>query len=941
MNTIAKCLTTLGSLAITFSAAAQQPVLQRGYDYGVSGATLTETTLNTSNVNVSQFGLVFKLPVDDVIYAQPLYVPNVAIPGQGNHNVLYVATMSDTLYAFDADTGGTPLWSANFASNVGSTPIPIAQFEFGGNQNIVGNLGILSTPVIDPTSNTLYLVAGTLENGSMVYRLHAVDITTGAEPLGSDVLISASYGGLSFDARYQLQRASLTLSDNQVVFGFSAVEIENPNTYVGWVLAYSKFTLQQSGSLATVTVGSRGAGVWQSGRPPVVDGSGYVYVFTGNGWWGSGYDGVHDFSESALKLDPANGLSLVDWFTPGDWSYLDTNDLDLSSSGPLLIPGTSLLAGGGKEGVLYVLNTAYLGKYNANDSQIVQKEDITGGGEFRGGPVFWQRSAANGGPLLYDWGAWDSVKAYAFNGSAFGTSPSAQGISNPNWPGGVLTLSANGDQPGSGVLWATVVTSGDAQDNPPAPGALYAFDAGNVSTTLWDSTLNASRDGYGNFAKIVPPTVANGKVYVGTWSNQVAVYGLLLSYKAAPTSLTFGTQIVNVASSPMTITVTNTGAVSLPISSITLSSASASSFSQTNTCGGSVAVGAKCTVSVVFNPTATGPASSTLSVNAGGGGGTQTVALSGTGAVVSYTALPGSLAFGSQATNTASAPMWVTVTNTGTLPLPITGISLSTPSPNPFSQTNTCARSVAVGSSCTVSVVFNPVSAGSTTATLSINAGASTSTINLSGTGNLAVALTASAQSVTAGVPVTLTWSSTLGATCTASGGGNGDGWNGAIAASGSQPVSEASAGNYNYTLTCNAPGVANVIATATATVTVPTVTMTATPTAVTVGKSVTLTWVSVTATACVGTGGQSGDGWTGNKSTNNSATVTPNAAGLTTYTITCSSGPNAAQAVAAVTVTSPPSSGGGGGGAFDAISLLSLLTMLGLRQRRALVRRT
>ena len=313
LNAIGKWLTTLGSLAITFSASAQQPVLQRGYDAGVSGATLSETTLNTSNVNVSTFGLVFTLPVDDVIYAQPLYVPNVAIPGHGSHNVLYVATMSDTLYAFDADTGGTPLWSVNFARNFGSTPIPITRFAFGGNRNIVGNLGILSTPVIDLTSDTLYLVAGTLENGSMVYRLHSVDITTGAEPLGSGVRISASYGGASFDARYQLQRASQALSNSQVVFGFSAVEIENPNTYTGWVLAYSKFTLQQTGSFATVPVGNGGAGVWQSGRPPVVDSSGYVYVFTGNGW-GGGYDGVNDFSESVVKLDPARILpSQVIW----------------------------------------------------------------------------------------------------------------------------------------------------------------------------------------------------------------------------------------------------------------------------------------------------------------------------------------------------------------------------------------------------------------------------------------------------------------------------------------------------------------------------------------------------------------------------------------------------------------------------------------------------
>jgi hypothetical protein len=608
-----------------------QPVLQRGYDAGVSGATLTESTLNTSNVAPGTFGLVFNLPVDDSVYAQPLYVPNVSIPNQGTHNVVYVATMSDTLYAFDADIGGAPLWSVNFASLVGATPVLIANFTFLGNKNIVGHLGILSTPVIDPSANIMYLVACTLENSTLAYRLHAVDITTGAEPYGPGVLISGSYGGAMFDARYQLQRMSLVLSGNQVVFGFSAVEQEFAGGYGGWVMAYNKSTLQQSGVFVAVTNAGGGGGVWQSGRPPVVDSAGYVYAFSGNGYSG-GYDGVNNFSESALKLDPANGLALIDWFTPGNWSYLDTNDLDLSSSGPLLIPGTSLIAGGGKTGDLYVLDTTNLGKFNANDSQVVQKENITGGEELRGGPVYWQRSAANGGPLLYDWGMLDWVKAYPFNGTTFAATPSAQGSGQQIWPGGILTLSANGEQPGSGVLWATLASSGDAQDNPPVPGELHALDAGNVSQELWNSTTNASRDGFGNFAKFVPPLVVNGRVYIATWSNQVSVYGLLLpTYAVSPPSAAFGSEQTNVASVPMMITVTNTGNVALPITSITLTGANLSQFSQTNTCGTSVALGATCTISVVFTPTMTGSMMATLNVNVGGGGGTQTATLSGTG----------------------------------------------------------------------------------------------------------------------------------------------------------------------------------------------------------------------------------------------------------------------------------------------------------------------
>ena len=263
------------ALLQALSAHAQPPqVLQRGYDANVSGANLSETTLNTSNVVPGSFGLVFTLSVDDNIMAQPLYVPNVTINGT-SHNVVYVATMSDTLYAFDADVGGAPLWTRNLATFENATPVPIAQFAYSGNKNIIGNLGILSTPVIDPSANTLYAVACTLENNTLVYRVHAVDITTGVPRTGSGVVISGTYSTMTFDARNEWQRASLVLSGNNVVIGFGALELESTaNLFSGWVMAYDRSTLAQTGIFATVTTGNGGAGVWQSGRPPVVDGSG-------------------------------------------------------------------------------------------------------------------------------------------------------------------------------------------------------------------------------------------------------------------------------------------------------------------------------------------------------------------------------------------------------------------------------------------------------------------------------------------------------------------------------------------------------------------------------------------------------------------------------------------------------------------------------------------
>ncbi len=1027
---------TVLALALGPTAQASQPVLQRGYDAGLSGANLTEVILNTSNVTPATFGIAFKLPVDDRVYAQPLYVPSVAIPNQGTHNVVYVATMSDTLYAFDADTG-VKLWSVNFASSVGATPVAFANFTFAGNTNIVGNLGILSTPVIDPSTSIMYLVACTLENGTMAYRLHAVDIRSGTEPYANE-LISGSYGGVIFDAPHQTQRVSLALSANQVVFGFAAVEAESSDVggYVGWVMAYNKTTLAQSGIFATVTTGTKGGGVWQSGRPPVVDSSGCVYVFVGNGYT-AGYDGVGNFSESVLKLDPANGLHLVDWFTPSNWSAMDVNDADLSSSGPLLIPGTSLIAGGGKTGVLYVLDTANLGHFSASDKGAVQKLTISAS-SMRGGPVYWQRSAANGGPLLYDWGSSDWVKAYAFNGSKFGTAPSSQGSGTQIYPGGILAISANGDTPGSGVIWATVASSGNVYNDPADPGVLHAYDAGNVSTELWNSTMNSARDNFGSFAKFVPPLVANGKVYVATFSNQVAVYGLLSSYTVSPTSAAFGNQLVNLASAAKAVTVTNTGAVALPIASIALSTLGSQPFSQTNTCGVSVAVGASCTISIVFNPSAAGSFTATLSVNVGNGvatktvtlsgtgvvptdtvspaslafgnqlvdlasaakavtvtntgtvalpmtsialstlgsqpfsqtntcgasvavgasctisvvfdpsaagaftatlsvnvgnGGAKTVALNGTGIVPTYTVSPASLAFGNQLVSLASAAKTVTVTNTGTLALPMTSIALSTLGSQPFSQTNTCGASVAVGASCTVSVVFNPSAAGPITAMLSVNAGVQPSTVNLSGTGTFNVSLTQSSKNVTAGVPVTLTWSSTPGAVCTASGGNSADNWIGTLGASGTRPVTEASAGAYTYGLKCVSQGV-SATATVALAVTVPTVTLTAAPASSTVGTPLSLTWTSSNAATCVAGGGQPGDGWAGTKSVNGTAMVTPSAAGTIDYTIDCSSGPQSIRATAQVIATSPPSSGGGGG-ELGTVSLLSLLTLVGLRLRR------
>jgi hypothetical protein len=507
-------------------AFSQVSVLESRYDQGRTGANLQENLLTTGNVDSRTFGKVDSYSVDGQIYAQPLYVPGVEMPGQGTHNILVVATMNDMLYVFDADQSGPPLWSKNLAESPNS---PESIFNIladiietlGGLLNITGNIGIESTPIIDPATNTLYVVARTRENLNSVFRLYALDLTTGAENSGGSVVISGSSASgikdLTFAPEIHNQRAGLAMAKGNIIIAFGSHE--DTFQYYGWVMSYDVNTLAQTGVFVTVPTADHGGAVWQSGRAPAVDSSGYVYMFVGNSWGDNAYDGVNNFSESAIKLDPAQGLKLVDWFTPDNWQDLDSQDNDLSSSGPTLIPNINLLVGGGKEGNLYLLDKDNLGKYDPTDSQVMQKEAT--GGEIRGGPVFWPRTASNS--LLYNFSADSTLMALGFNGTQFdivATSPDLVAA----YPGGILSLSANGEQPGSGVLWSLMPVS-DSADHQSVPGILRAYDAENITHELWNSLILPGDD-FGLLAKFVPPVVANGKVYVATFSNELAVYGL-------------------------------------------------------------------------------------------------------------------------------------------------------------------------------------------------------------------------------------------------------------------------------------------------------------------------------------------------------------------------------------------------------------------------------
>jgi hypothetical protein len=520
----------------------QGSVLTQHNDNSRTGANLNETILNTSNVNVNQFGKLFSRFVDGQVYAQPLYVPGVTV-GQALHNVVYVATMKNSVYAFDADdpAASTPLWEVNLGPAV-----PVA--DVGELADIDEVVGITSTPVIDSASGTLYCVAKTKEGESYVQRLHALDITSGQETLGGPVVIDASVpgigddsvlGSIRFNPLRHLNRPALLLSNGYLYVAFGSHGDNRP--FHGWVMSYDAATLQNVASFNVTALGW-GGGIWSSGQGLASDESGSIYFMTGNGTFTMNVGGPN-CSSCFMKLSTPT-LALLDWFAPYNQLDLNLNNFDLNSSGPMLLPGFTRLVGGGKEGILYVLDRDRMGHFRAgSNSQIVQSVQITFGAHLHGSPVYWESPVH--GPLLYVWYEESHLQAFRMVNGAFEpnidpntgllvpATTSTMAVP-PGMPGGVLSISANGSAAGSGIVWATVPYNGDAQ---PAtvPGIFRAFDASDLSVELWNSRQNAARDDVGNFAKFTPPTIANGKVYLATFSNQLLVYGLLDTSGLVPT----------------------------------------------------------------------------------------------------------------------------------------------------------------------------------------------------------------------------------------------------------------------------------------------------------------------------------------------------------------------------------------------------------------------
>lgn len=607
-----------------------------------TGQNLAESVLTPSTVTAAQFGLLFTDRVDGQIYAQPLYVPAVAIPSQGTHNVVYVATEFDSVYAFDADTAGPPLWQTAFADPAnGITPAPSS--DIPGCDDLVPWFGITATPVIDPATQTLYVIS-TLKLGPDSYQqqLHALDITTGVEQANSPVTIAATAEGtapdgvggiITFDPFYQMDRPALTLANGVVYLSFASHCDTQP--YHGWILGYDETTLDQVVVYNTTPNGSEG-GIWQSGCGPGVDTNGDLIAITGNGTFETTTPRT-DYGDSYLRLTPGGGtLSVSSFFTPANQQILNEDDLDLGSGGNLMLPDQTdapanphLMVSAGKQGTLYVVNRDDMGGFNPADQVVQELHGAVGG--LWSTPAYWQGKVKSRlQNMIYTIGVSDQPKMFVISKGLIQRPPaSTAGAFTFGYPGASPAISANGTT--GGIMWAI----NSSAWNTGGPAILYAFDATNLNTELYDSNQFSSDDP-GPAVKFTVPTVANGSVYMGT-QTQLAVFGLLPSIRAnltiTPDSIAFGDKVtMGTTSQPKRVTIMNANSKQTRLAvDIEMESASPAVFAVKSECKKTLKPGKSCKVSVTFKPTNTTAQIGSLKIYDNASGSPQSVALSGTG----------------------------------------------------------------------------------------------------------------------------------------------------------------------------------------------------------------------------------------------------------------------------------------------------------------------
>ncbi len=507
------CFAAIISLAAVIpQLPAQVSVTTANGDNYRTNSNLKETQLTPRSVRPGQFGKLWSLPADGQVYAQPLYATNVTFPNGTTHDVVLVTTMHNSVYAYDAAVPSAAglLWQVNLGP---SFPVSLWNASY---TDVSPEAGILGTGVIDPVAGVLYVAAETLQNGAAAFYLHALDLVTGAERMNGPVVISAGEAGsgagsfsgqLLFNPNQHLQRPGLLLANNAVYVGFGSHMDQSP--WHGWIMSYSASDLTQQLGIFLTTPNGEGGAVWHSGRGIAVDDSGDIYAMTGNG----DFDENNDYGESYLKLSGAQ-MTLADFYTPTDWQTLSDIDADLST-GVALIPGTHNLVGGDKYGQLYFVNGDSMGGLGTGSSPTPQV--FTGaviGGMFNF--ALWNQYQTS---YIYVQGEDDVVKSYVITDGGINTTPASQGSTEVDEPRVGMTVSANGSK--NGILWET---TGNFND-PSTPGTLHAYDASNLAVELWNSDMNA-QDTLGGLSKFANPTVVNGKVYVGTASAGVVVYGL-------------------------------------------------------------------------------------------------------------------------------------------------------------------------------------------------------------------------------------------------------------------------------------------------------------------------------------------------------------------------------------------------------------------------------
>jgi hypothetical protein len=508
----------LGFTLVTFAQA--QRVTTSQYDNARTGANLGETKLTPQNVNPQQFGKVFTLQVDGDVYAQPLFLGGVEIPGKGRHDVLFVATEHDSVYAFDAyGNPRTPLWQVSFLKDGFSTvSAGDAHCPF-----IAPEIGITSTPVIDPVSGTLYVLARTTDHSGFttsIYaqRLHALAVTTGVEKFGGPVVIRASMKGtgtgakagvVSFNSVRDNPRAALLLNRGSVYLAWASACDVGP--YHGWVMAYDARSLKQK-AVFNASPDADDSGIWEGDTGPAADEAGNIFLATGNGAFDAGQGG-RDYGDSLLKLN-GETLKLTDYFAPFDAAHLDASDSDLGSGGPVLLPEQSgahphLAMVEGKGGILYLVNRDQMGHWQPdNDSHAVQALPVPSG--VFGSMAYWNH-------YVYVLSDGDKLRQFAVTGGKL--LPRAE--SAMSGVSATPTVSANGLT--NGIVWLLHSKTWNGYDQ---PAALYAYDAANVAHELYNTGQNAGRDRPGSTLRFNIPMVVNGHVYVGT-KHEVDVYGLL------------------------------------------------------------------------------------------------------------------------------------------------------------------------------------------------------------------------------------------------------------------------------------------------------------------------------------------------------------------------------------------------------------------------------